>query len=179
MSTAPRILAENRNPQDQSVEEWQADLATAQDQQLTRSPERPPLRQPQAPGEANGLTGLFAFTEHRTTKRSRAIFEFEHVETGTPGHLFFNVRLVGTRSGKSFPARRRGQFTTSPRDKFQKFWMQIVGVKPRSWSRVHLEMNKLGKTQYQGKAIFKNGYWKLIELQTPDGRHYIDPYEIT
>jgi len=85
----------------------------------------------------------FSFDSHRTTRNGRLVLVNIDVETGKEAVTFFNVdikRKRGKYKGTSYQTGVGGQFNVTPRHDFYKFWMDVVGIEPFRWCRVHKEL---------------------------------------
>ena len=170
-------------PEQQTREEWLNDyeVASGNSDTPTRAPvsnidsrqteSRKPVDRRRSQGvpadipPGDKLIGEFHYRGHRTTRHSRLVLEFEHVETGTVVVMFFNVLVESQKTGKKYPTGRGGQFTYSMGHKIHRFLKGMLGAPPSRPSRAHYELRKLKHVNFVGEAIFKKGnetpYWEL------------------
>ncbi len=120
----------------QTVEEWLQEYETGQkvfpsklSATVTPLPQKPPP------------TRAFVFDSFRTTRLSRLVMAFIDTMTGEEAVAFFNVDIQKQRGEGEHKIGESGQFYPKKRSDFRKFWMKVVGKKPRSWARVHKEIN--------------------------------------
>jgi len=99
---------------------------------------------------------ILRYESHRTTKNSRLVMTLTDTETGQEVVAFFNVdikRRYGKYKGTSYRTGVGGQFNVTPRHKFYKFWMDVVGEEPLRWCRVHKELkSKLKNLKFTGEV---------------------------
>ena len=112
---------------------------------------------------------LFRYLDHRTTRSGGLAMDFETLDHKLKATSFFNVHLI-SKFGNRYPSGERGQFNPPEKGKFRRFWMQVVGKAPRSWSRVHKSMrSSLKGIVFVGKIRSETDskghpYFKIIEI---------------
>jgi len=135
----------------QTVEEWLLEYETGKPVMpgiLTKELTRP-----------QRINHILRYESHRTTKVGHLVLAFIDIESWQEVNAFFNVGIIkkrGEYKGTSYRTGLGGQFNVTPRHKFYKFWMNVVGKEPRRWSRVHKEMkSKLGNILLTGDQSTK------------------------
>lgn len=147
-----------------------ASAAVARGEVLPDADRYLPHRQtaPEAAGDAEVLTGVFRYVDHRTTKLSRLVLEFEHVDSGATCVMWFNVDVTGYRIGA------RGQFNArGARSKLRRFWHATIGLPPYRWCRCHKGLYKLRALDLVGTAVDRGEYFEVVELELANGSSVI------
>lgn len=105
---------------------------------------------------------LLQFESHRTTMKGRLVMALIDKETREEVDAFFNVDIMrkrGKHKGTTYRTGVGGQFNVTPRHDFYKFWMDVVGIEPFRWCRVHKELkSKLEGLIFTGEL--STGYRK-------------------
>jgi len=116
---------------------------------------------------------IFKFMGFRTTRKNAVAMDFISLDGTTKTTCFFPVKLENIR-GTKYRTGAKGQFIPAKGSDFRVFWMNVVGVEPPRWCRVHKSMqsklrdklfigNLSKETDGKGQPYFKLTNLALLE----------------